>query len=936
MFCLNFSLATTNRDKLLNDIYLLTEGQKGNFLITATLSQNFGLELIESVLVDYADTITAHPEQVQIYRSRLLPLIMRILSEKASFPTTVRAMRIVQLTLSHFLFALASECEMMLSLINHMLDPDAAALWKRALCLEVFRGIHSDSTLVRSIYSHFDEQEHNRNIIRDHLATLVRLASEKPAIIGLGKQSSAGSHSKDNSVEQAAIQTDGLMSTIGAVVTIAEPDTPGINTKWSNPRVSCIEQLDKSEAPTLPATYIYGLALTCINSFSEGLAKFLLPFTLPVETKGKRKNHTYPEMSEESDFVVKDRREISRSQSIRSRKLPINPLKLEGHVLYSQICTSGQMVEHCWPALLATYSTFLNATLDSDYYHSLVRSFQRFAQVAGLLDLRTPRDAFLTTLSKHAVPLSSITSLAALGTQPSPVIGANDSSFQVENQTNSNRDVSPSPSTSSIRGWPSMDYGSVTMNTRNLLCLRALLNLGIALGPVLQRSWLIILETLQQADLVMTHVEAARHQTSGHSKQPSGGQTPSDDPSGTSEFGLEVAAVKTAATRMFESTSDLPYQAFIDVLECLCGLLRYVQTPLIEISEDSNGGLLSPEASSRKHHRLPSLSGMSLDGALAVRGNISVIDRLGEISTCNITRLLGKNSVEKGWEILVAALTDSLSPKGASTEVRTKAANVLNNIILSVIISPENGSSEESKEIRKKGLFALLGEINSLCIEHKPDSKICRTCDLEIHRLSIETLQSILEQCGDSLTIGWDTIFAIITSIFDGWILADDSSLSKESRCRPKSPQLLRSSFSPLQLICSDFLSSVPHSCLLILLETLYTFCSQEQDLNVALTVSAPYFEKVLVVDECCQTLTFFQTVSEFLQRDGESIKFNSVITRCQSETELIHVIQTRTRPDSSTALWLCLLLRLTHMANDSRAEVRHSEHLASLLLDYK
>ena len=838
-----------NSTQLLNDICILTDGQHPQLLAAATLSQNFGLELLESIVSDYTDTLTVHPEQIHVCRTRLMPLLIKILSERATFSITVRAMRMVQLILSRLLFALAPECEMALSLLNHMLDPDAAVLWKRALCLEVFRGIHADSTLVRSIYFHFDEQEEKRNIMRDHLATLVRLASEKPAVIGLGNQStipSAISQSRDGS-EQAAIQAEGIIGSIGAAVSLTEPDTPGISTRWSTMRIPCIEQLDKSEAPVIPAAYIYGLALTCINGFSEGLAKFLLPFTMPVEAKAKRKSRatqktddTNESLAGSEDLTVakNERREISRSQSIRNRRLPVNPLTLEGHVLYSQIRTSAYMVEYCWPALLAACSTFLNATLDSEYYHALIRSFQRFTQVAGLLDLSTPRDAFLTTLGKHSLPPAGIPSLTAGNARGSPISGGLET---LDNQTDSDRDSSPSPSISSVRKRQSMDSLTVTMNTRNLLCLRALLNLGIALGPVLQNSWLIILETLQQADLVLSQAESGRRQVSGHTKQASSGPTAADDASGASDFGLEVAAVKTAATRMFESTSELPDQAFMNVLNLLCGLLRMTTNDGMESSERSGDDLLTPQMSSRKHHRLPSLPRLSLDGALAVRGNLFVLTRLSEIINQNISRLLRQDTAGTGWDLANDVLTSVLSQQSSSSEVRIRAASVLNDLFLAVATSQNDFSTEEQDSIKNRGLTALLGGISSLYGEYRLDSRLSQGCDLEIHRLIIETLRLFLEKCGDSLVLGWDTVFAIITSIFDKAVSADAVTYAGQSVYASRSSKLLRSSFGPLQLICSDFISSVPRSCLLTLLETLYAFCSQQQDLNISLTVCGLY-----------------------------------------------------------------------------------------------
>lgn len=828
----------------MNDICLLTEGQSPKVLSSATLSQNFGLELLESILSDYAGTIKIHPEQTHICRTRLMPLITKVLSERVSFSTTVRVMRLVLLILGNLLSALACECEMVLSLLNHMLDPDAAVLWKRALCLEVFKGIHCDSALIRSIYFLFDEQEEKRNIVRDHLATLVRLASEKPAVIGLGNQSTVPittPPSRDGSGEEAAIQADGLIGSIGAAVSLIEPEAPGISTRWSSLRVPCIDQLDKSEAPTIPAAYIYGLALTCINNFSEGLAKFLLPYTLPVETKIKkrsrptRRSEESMEASATSESLAAPnigRRELTRGQSIQSRKLPVNPLKLEDHAMYSEICTSGQMVENCWPAILAACSTFLNATLDSDYYHALIRSFQRFTQVAGLLDLTTPRDAFLTALGKHSLPWAGISSLTSGNSRNTPVAGGLEN---IDNTNDDDRVLSPSPSIPSVRKRSTVDSGAVLMNTRNLLCLRALLNLGIALGPVLKSSWLIILETLQHADLVISYAEAGRRQASGQLKQGSATQIITDGAVTGNDFTTEVAAAKTAAARMFEATSDLPDPAFMNILQCLCNLL---QISISETLEPPADDLLSPKVLGRKHYRLPSLPRLSLDGALAIQGNVFVLTRLSEMVTHNIPRFVKGDTIESGWDLLVEVLTNLLGQPHSSPEFRIKATSVLSDLCLAVATSQSDSSPEEQDIIRKRVLVALLGGISCLSDAQRLNSRISQSCDFEIHRAIIETSRSILEQCGESLVLGWDTIFAIIMSIFDNSVSGDANMSVVKPNYVSTSSKILRSSFGPLQLICSDFTSSVPHSCGLMLLETMYAFSSQQQDLNISLTVS--------------------------------------------------------------------------------------------------
>ena len=842
-------LNSANKVQLLNDICLLAEGRKPAFLPTVALSQNFGLELIGSTLTDYAETIANHPELLYICRSCIIPFVMRLISERSTFSATVRAIRLVPLFFGSLLLALASECEMMLSLLNHTLDPDNAVSWKRALCLELFRSIYSDSVLMRSLYSNFDEQREKRNIIGDHLATLVRLASEKPAVIGLGQRSTSSSHSRDSSVEQATVQADGLIGSIGVTVTMTEPDSPGISTRWSTLRIPCIEQLDKSEAPTLPAAYIYSLALNCITSFSEGLAKFLLPFTIPSEAKGKRKSRA-SENSDQTDGFSQDdragantaRTQLLRSQSLRNRKSPINPLDLKSHELYGQICTSGHMVEQCWPALLATYSTFLNATLDSENYHVLVRSFQRFTQVAGLLDLSTPRDAFLTTLGKHSLPPNSLNALPIGPSKYLASAGGSESPIIADKEPN----ASSSSNFFSGRQRQQTDPASMTISTRNLLCLRALLNLGIALVPLLQKSWLIILETLQHADIILFHSETTRRQTSTYVKQNLGSTSAIDDSNDPGEHAIEIAAAKTAATRMFESTSDLPDAAFMDILRCLFSLVRNIQTHLAEYLEVIDEDPPSPRLIVGKHRKLPWLPHGSNDGASTVQGNLFVLSRLGEIINCNISRLQRHEPKENGWDIITEMLVNSLSFKGFSTEVRIEAAGNLNRLALAVAKLQDHGAEGERDEIRKRGLIALFKGISSLYKEDRSGSKMTHSCDDEIHRSSLETLRSILEHCGDSLGLGWDQVFAIISSVFVKSVSGDhvshdddDDDDEDDDGYNPRSSRLLQSSFGSLQLICSDFLMSVPHSCLLTLLDTLYAFSCQEQDLNVSLTVSA-------------------------------------------------------------------------------------------------
>lgn len=796
----------------------MTEGQRPQFLAAGSLSQNFGFELIESVLSNYADTTMAHPEQIHVLRLYLMPLILKIIADKAPFATTIRVMRLLQLIISRLLFALAPECGNALSLLNRTVEMDTSQPWKRALAMEVFRDLHADPTLMRSVYEHYDEDDQRKDIIRDHLASLVRLASEKPNIIGLGQQSSMSVRKKDDWGDQAALQAGGIVGTIGAAINIPESEASGISTQWSMPRTPYLELLDKTEPPNLPATYLYALAVTCISNFSDGLGKFLLPFTSPKENKSKKQDRSTEEIDNSHMIPPEATKPPSGRRSFKAKKVPVNPLSLENHVLYRQIQTSAHMVDKCWPALLATSSTFLNATMDSDFFHALIRSFQKFTQVAGLLGLATPRDAFLTTLAKHSLPIGRN---MALMMRPSL--------DQLELNENSDAESSPTPSKRS-----SIDLGSIAMTPRNLLCLRALLNLGIALGPLLQSSWSIILETLQQADFMLPKSSKRRLRTARQSSQTASSQVVLEESKNGEDFGLEILAADTAASRMIESSADLPDEAFLEFVKCLSSLMRNVPSEDVATDEPRDG-LLSPQTPVKKHQRVPSLSTTTNEG-FGLQGDIFVLEKLDHVLRCNTNRLI---NTESGacLTFLIKHLETSLSDHASKSVVRVQAAETMNDLVVMVATSKES-TLEEQDILRQQMFSAILTSISALYTKVRLRSKDTQNCDVEIHRILLEALRSILEHCGDSLQGGWDTVFATITSAFDRSTTGEEE--LPLSRFRTKSPQLVRSSYGSLQLICSDFLNHVPLACLSMLLDTLYMFSSQAQDLNISLTVSTP------------------------------------------------------------------------------------------------
>ncbi|KAK6335574.1 hypothetical protein TWF696_002344 [Orbilia brochopaga] len=904
--------AAADAFRVFQDLCLQTEGQRPQHVPFTQIPQPFGLELIESVLSNHFEVFLTHKEQAHIVRARVAPFVIRSLSNRTNFPIAVRVIRIFYVLLRRHLSILESECEVALGLLMHMLEPDAGPGWKRALCMEIVRGLFAESSLVRRLFTVYDARKDKRPVVKELTSLLARLATEKPSIIGLGTQSSVPLDQnalRNLSNEQLAAEAGGVAGIIGGAVGIGDATPPGLSSQWSSIRVPCIEQLDKTEPPSTPESYIYGLVLSSVNSFSEGLAKFILPIaTLSSDVKNskKRRLKITPQRATDSDVTSGGETQsgksppnsISRKSSTMKRRLQgiVNPLTLEEHPLLADIQTCAAIVDTCWPAILALYSTYLYATLDNDYYHGLVRSLQKFTQVAGVLDLSTPRDTFLTTLGKAAVPPQVFSSHLAYS-------GYNDGA-------GSKGGESPNLSSSTLT-VPGSESKLLSLNVRNLVCLRVLLNVGTALGPTLKEAWTIVLEALQQTDYILQSTYRAATKSAAQSVRSMDSQRSFTETQSTlSNVGPEITAVEGTSQKLFESTKEFNNEAFRSFLRALCDLLDLDELPSTTGDADSAESkgkrpampvLPSSRPSAFSHRRVGSFGMRRKSSSASSIDNTFVISKLGELVQINIGRLIADDPENSGWNTIEHYLLLASTTRGVESAIRLKASDILHEF---VILAARSVDSEVSgvTEIQERILCSLLEELHGLEDNNQgsadASSNTAKVIDADIHKSALEALTTMLEQSGENLKSGWDILFNIIKTAFK------QLPEGKVSRPAGKSVRLLRTSFASLQLICTDFLGLLPIDCVLVLIDTLYSFCAQVEDLNISLT-----------------TITYFWNISDFLQRqkseDESDHEFPS------TDKELLAAVRTQ-GASTSMVLWLILLLRLAEITKDPRSEVRN------------
>ncbi|GIK03161.1 hypothetical protein Aspvir_007230 [Aspergillus viridinutans] len=893
--------------RVLDDLCRLVDGEQLHFLRIKSLSQTFTLELIESVLTNSGHLFVGHAELTHVLRTRLMPMTVRYLSERHGFALTSRVARILLILLKRHMSLLTAECEMALGLLTHLLEPDGTSPWKRVLCMEVFRGLYAEPGLVRLIYSLYDGEDNRKNILRDHMAALVRLASEKPSLIGVSSRSTVplrAEHTRSITEEQITLEAGGVAGVIGATGPSTETSFQGISCQWSTVRTPYIELLDKTDPPSPPDTYIYSLVLNCITSFAEGLAKFILPSTVPDSKQKRRSRITSPDKSISTgpahDLQRMDSGKTIHRSNSKKLAMPLNPLDLDSHPQLTAIKACAGIIENCWPAILATCSTFLYASLDEEYYHNLVRSFQKLAHVAGLLRLSVPRDAFLTTLAKATMP-ADVAGASTAAVSDSHSITAMDEKRKRGAVTLVS---SPFPADGPKA---SADIASLSLSTRNLLCLRALLNLGIALGPTLdQPAWSIILGTLQDVDLLIGMASSQTNNSINNAGGVSGDMS-------KASLGSEITAVQAASAKLFESTGDYPSDSFDGLLIALLDLSGMTEELVIDEPSDSSP---SQKHIGRARRNNRGVSFMVEKSRVRDEELNFVLDKAKELAQANLERLSSLADSDRGvWQLLTERLIATAANPEISQRLRLKANGVLSYVVYETMKQRDNADDSVRNARHIRNLETLNMQVSTLysvnaCMPGLPPS----TSVIEIHEQSLETLKSILEQYAESFNDAWTLVFSLISSVFgdvsngqSATAPGDTSGRARDTRSVANSPRLVRAAYKSLQLVASDFIALLPRQCRLDLVNSLSRFALQQEDFNISLT-----------------TTSSFWNVSDFLQGQIEEFCIESHVELSVSE-ETLSILARGDEPSvSRNALWLLLLLRIVSLARDSRLEIRN------------
>jgi hypothetical protein len=335
----------------------------------------------------------------------------------------------------------------------------------------------------------------------------------------------------------------------------------------------------------IPDGYIYLLGLQCLVSIAEGFASNALPAFAALSPKA----------------AYNERMRLPPA-------LKLDELSSENPIV-QQLKSDRQMIEESWPALLAALSFLMGTNLSDELFADVLAALQALTNVSGVLGLQTPRDAFLTSLSKLAIPARVVTKLDSWVEPSTPRGGAG---------------IGVVDGLAALAGANTPSQPPA-LSDRNIACLKVLIYSASFLGGSLASSWFNILETLQNADYVLTGKGArsntlrrvpslpsamtpTKSTTTQTTQDASVAFSPKESPALLTD--VEPEHVLAAIQSLFESTRDMDSDAFNHFALALCKLSAemigmQVSADIEDTShEESNGVPISPTVAHSHRRRV--------------------------------------------------------------------------------------------------------------------------------------------------------------------------------------------------------------------------------------------------------------------------------------------------------------------------------------------
>ncbi|XP_007450251.1 PREDICTED: protein MON2 homolog isoform X3 [Lipotes vexillifer] len=803
---------------LFQDLCQLVNADAPYWLVGMTeMTRTFGLELLESVLNDFPQVFLQHQEFSFLLKERVCPLVIKLFSpnikfrqgsstssspapvEKPYFPICMRLLRVVSVLIKQFYSLLVTECEIFLSLLVKFLDGDKPQ-WLRAVAVESIHRLCVQPQLLRSFCQSYDMKQHSTKVFRDIVNALGSFIQSLFLVPPTGNPATTNQPGNNNSVGPVSAPANSGMLGIGGGVTLLPAFEyrgtwiPILTvTVQGSAKATYLEMLDKVEPPTIPEGYAMSVAFHCLLDLVRGITSMIEGELGEVET----------ECQTTTTEAVSSPTQSSEQQELQSTSDQMDKAIVSRAVW-------EEMVNACWCGLLAALSLLLDASTDEAATENILKAELTMAALCGRLGLVTSRDAFITAICK------------AYSIQGQSVMMISPSSESHQQVVAVGQPLAVQP------------QGTVMLTSKNIQCMRTLLNLAHCHGAVLGTSWQLVLATLQHLVWIL-------------GLKPSSG--------GALKPGRAVEGPSTVLTTAV--MTDLP-------------VISNILSRLFESSQYLDDVSL--------HHLINALCSLSLEAMDMAYGN-NKEPSLFAVAKLLETGLVNMHRIEILWRPLTGHLLEVC--QHPNSRMREWGAEALTSLIKAGLTFNHDPPLSQNQRLQ----LLLLNPLKDMSSVNHPDIRLKQ----------LECVLQILQSQGDSLGPGWPLVLGVMGAIRND-----------------QGESLIRTAFQCLQLVVTDFLPTMPCTCLLIVVDVAGSFGLHNQELNISLT-----------------SIGLLWNISDYFFQRGETIEkeLNNEEAAQQKQAEEKGLVLNRPFHPAPPfdCLWLCLYAKLGELCVDPRPAVRKS-----------
>uniref|UniRef100_A0A8D3C2Q8 Protein MON2 homolog n=1 Tax=Scophthalmus maximus TaxID=52904 RepID=A0A8D3C2Q8_SCOMX len=284
------------------------------------------------------------------------------------------------------------------------------------------------------------------------------------------------------------------------------------------------------------------------------------------------------------------------------------------------------------------------------------------------------------------------------------------------------------------------------------------------------------------------------------------------------------------------------------------------------------------------HHLINALCSLSLEAMEMAYGN-NKEPSLFAVAKLLETGLVNMDRIEILWRPLTGHLLEVCQhPNSRMREWGAEALTALIKAGLAYKHDPPLAQNLVGNSIRRLQLLLL-----------SPLKELSNVLHADIRQKQLESVLQILQSQGDSLGPGWPLVLGVIGAIRND-----------------QGESLIRTAFQCLQLVVTDFLPTMPCTCLQIVVDVAGSFGLQNQELNISLT-----------------SIGLLWNISDYFFQRGEAITQELGKEEEALQKQAKEKGETLNRPFHPAppfdCLWLCLYAKLGELCVDPRPAVRKS-----------